>query len=72
MRYVSTLGERDHPLTRREMHYIECAVVTGTATVASTRELAAVAWCGRRELSVRIPEGVFEPVQRRLASVLQP
>ena len=72
VRFLAALGQRDHPVTGRRMHYVECAVLAGTATVASARELDAVAWCGRMELVERIPDGVFDPVQRRLDSVLRP
>ncbi|WP_433169654.1 NUDIX hydrolase [Kribbella sp. CA-247076] len=72
VRYVSTLGEREHPATGRLMHYVECAVVSGNATIASPEELDAIAWCSRGELAVRVPEGVFDPVQRRLDSALRP
>jgi 8-oxo-dGTP diphosphatase len=68
---ASILGERDHPTTGRRMHYVECAVLAGTATVASARELDAVAWCGQQELAERIPDGVFDPVQRRLDAILR-
>lgn len=37
VRYVDTLGERDHPVTGRRMYYVECAVESGIATVASIR-----------------------------------
>ena len=54
------------------MHYVECAVVGGTAKVVDVDELDAVAWCGQSELVERIPEGVFDPVQSRLDVVLRP
>ncbi|MFC9692235.1 NUDIX hydrolase [Kribbella sp. NPDC056951] len=70
VRAVRTLGERVHPLTGRRMHYLECALVGGTARVGDASEVDAVAWCGRAELSALIPEGVFDPVQTRLDSSL--
>ncbi|MGW6195389.1 NUDIX hydrolase [Kribbella sp. NPDC055110] len=70
VRPVKTLGERDHPMTGRRMHYVECVVVDGTARLVDADELDALAWCGQSALSEYIPEGVFEAVQNRLAAVL--
>jgi 8-oxo-dGTP diphosphatase len=72
VQYVRNLGERDHPITGRRMHYVECAVVEGTATVVDADELDAVEWCGQSALLQRIPDGVFGPVQSRLEVVLRP
>jgi 8-oxo-dGTP diphosphatase len=68
--YVSTLGEREHPVTGRRMHYVECGVIGGTAVVASPRELDAIAWCALSEIAERIPGGIYGPVQNRLDEVL--
>lgn len=64
------LGERVHPLTGRRMHYVECTLVGGTARVGDATEVDAVAWCGRTELDVLIPDGVFDLVQTRLDDAL--
>jgi 8-oxo-dGTP diphosphatase len=68
---ATTLGERVHPATGRRMYYVECRVTGGTATVASPRELDAVAWCDRGQVAERIPGGVHAPVQVRLDEVLR-
>lgn len=70
VRYVRMLGDREHPITGRRMHYVECVVVDGTARVVDADELDAVAWCGRIDLAERVPDGVFEAVQTRLDSAL--
>jgi 8-oxo-dGTP diphosphatase len=72
VRSVSALGERDHPITGRRMHYVECAVVEGVAEVVAVDEVDVVEWCGRSALLERIPDGVFGPVQARLDVVLRP
>ncbi|MFD7158880.1 NUDIX hydrolase [Kribbella sp. NPDC059898] len=68
--YVALLGERDHPANGRRMYYAECRVIGGVASVASPRELDAVAWCDWREVADRIPGGIYGPVQVRLDAVL--
>jgi 8-oxo-dGTP diphosphatase len=71
VRNIGSLGARVHPATGRRMDYIECAVVDGSARVASPDEIDAVAWCSRAELAERIPDGVFDPVQRHLDAILR-
>lgn len=58
----TVIGERTHPATGRQMHYIACEFIAGTATVADPDELDAIAWCDQVELAARIPTGLFEPV----------
>ena len=64
------LGERVHPATRRRMTYVACSVVSGDAHVADTDELAEVEWCGRADITQRVPDGFYEPVQAYLEEAL--
>jgi len=66
VRPIVSLGQRVHPATKRNMIYVACEIVGGTARVADTEELAEVAWCSREELPTYVPHGVWEPVQRYL------
>lgn len=64
------LGERVHPKTQRLMSYTACDVVSGTAYVADTEELAELAWCAHSEILEYVPYGLFESVQAYLDAVL--
>lgn len=66
----SRLGERVHPTTKRQMVYVACQVVSGTAELKDHEELTAIAWCDRDELAERVPSGIFEPVQEYLNRTL--
>lgn len=68
---VKTLGERIHPSTGRRMVYVVCEVISGTAYVADTEELAEVEWCGRARVSKLVPFPFFPPVQEYLDSHLR-
>jgi 8-oxo-dGTP diphosphatase len=68
---VTTLGERIHPATGRRMVYVVCEVISGTAYVADTEELAEVEWCGRARVSKLVPFPFFPPVQEYLDSHLR-
>ncbi|MFK0194244.1 NUDIX hydrolase [Kitasatospora sp. NPDC090308] len=57
------LGERVHPKTGRQMSYTACEVVSGTATVVDTDELAELAWITHEQIAEFVPYGLFEPVQ---------
>ncbi len=70
MTAVKLLGERVHPKTQRLMSYTACDVVSGTADVADTEELAELAWCAHSEIPEYVPYGLFEPVQAYLDVVL--
>ncbi|WP_254709311.1 NUDIX hydrolase [Streptomyces lunaelactis] len=63
---VRSLGERVHPKSGRLMSYTACEVVSGTAHVADTEELAELAWCAHSEIPGYVPYGLFEPVQEYL------
>jgi 8-oxo-dGTP diphosphatase len=63
---VGGLGERIHPDTGRMMLYIACEILDGTAHVASTDEVAEVAWCDRLSLSTYVPYPLYGPVQEYL------
>lgn len=63
---VKLLGERVHPKTQRLMSYTACDVVSGTACVADTEELAELAWCAHSEIPEYVPYGLYEPVQAYL------
>lgn len=59
---VVLIGERQHPATGRHMLYVGCESATDTASLADTDELAELAWCDDRDLTAKIPIGLFEPV----------
>ncbi|MEU5015350.1 NUDIX hydrolase [Streptomyces sp. NPDC021749] len=67
---VKLLGERVHPATRRLMSYTACEVVSGTAHVADTEELAELAWVPHGEIPEYVPYGLFGPVQEYLDTTL--
>ena len=64
------LGARVHPVTGKALVYVACAVVSGTARVASPREVAEVAWCGPGDLDERVPSGFASEVTAYLATRL--
>ncbi|GAA1555032.1 NUDIX hydrolase [Streptomyces globosus] len=68
---VARLGERVHPITRRQVSYTVCELVGGTAHVADADEIAEVVWVTLLEISQYIPYGLFEPVQQHLDVVLR-
>ncbi|MEU6538081.1 NUDIX hydrolase [Streptomyces sp. NPDC047000] len=67
---VRPLGGRVHPMTGRLMSYTACEVLSGTAHVADTEELAACAWVAHDEIPHYVPYGLFEPVQEYLDTAL--
>ncbi|MGW6913421.1 NUDIX hydrolase [Kitasatospora sp. NPDC054939] len=67
---LKVLGERVHPETGRWMSYTACEIVSGTACVADTRELDALAWVALTEIPEYVPYGLFEPVQAYLDAAL--
>jgi 8-oxo-dGTP pyrophosphatase MutT (NUDIX family) len=66
------LGERIHPATGRQMAYVACDKVSGTAAVVDQDELDALAWCTRSELAERVPHPLFPAVQEYLDQALIP
>lgn len=72
MAAVGRLGERIHPITGRQVSYTACEVVGGTAHVADSDEIGAVAWVALSEIPRYIPYGLFKPVQRHLEVALRP
>ena len=66
------LGERVHPATGRQMIYVACETVSGTAAVVDQEELDAIAWCTQSELAVRVPHALFPAVQAYLDESLAP
>lgn len=66
----SVLGQRVHPMTGREIHYIACRPVGGQAVVASADEVAGLAWATHGELPQYVPHGLFGPVQNYLDGAL--
>jgi 8-oxo-dGTP diphosphatase len=64
------LGERVHPNTGRRMGYVACDVKSGTAYVADTEELAAVAWVTPDQFSEYVPYGFAPMVQDFLTATL--
>jgi len=71
VRAVELLGERVHPKTGRQMSYTACEVVSGTATVVDTEELAELAWITHEQITEFVPYGLFEPVQAYLDTELR-
>lgn len=59
---IALIGERQHPVTGRNMVYVGCAADTDTARLVDVDELAELAWCDGAALAERIPDGLFEPV----------
>jgi 8-oxo-dGTP diphosphatase len=64
------LGTRVHPVTGKALAYAACHVTSGTAVVASPREIAEVAWCGPGDLDERVPSGFAAPVTAYLGARL--
>ncbi|MFB6535406.1 NUDIX hydrolase [Streptomyces noursei] len=67
---VELLGERVHPATSRLMSYTACEVLSGTAHVADTEELAELAWVAHDQIPEYVPYGLFGPVQEYLDAAL--
>jgi 8-oxo-dGTP diphosphatase len=66
----SVLGQRVHPMTGREIHYIACRPVGGETVIASPDEVAGVVWAAHDEIPQYVPYGLFEPVQDYLDTAL--
>ncbi|MFD8258719.1 NUDIX hydrolase [Streptomyces griseoluteus] len=66
----SVLGQRVHPMTGREIHYITCRPVAGEAVIASADEVASLAWAAHGEIPQYVPYGLFKPVQDYLDAAL--
>jgi 8-oxo-dGTP diphosphatase len=64
------LGSRVHPATHREMHYVACDVIAGTARIGDPEEHDAVEWVPIGELGEYVPFGFFGPVQEHLDAAL--
>ncbi|MGW1281630.1 NUDIX hydrolase [Streptomyces tsukubensis] len=62
---IKRIGAASHHITGRYLIYIACALVSGTATPASPREVVDVAWVPTRFVDVTVP-GIYEPVRRYL------
>ncbi|MFF3356765.1 NUDIX hydrolase [Streptomyces sp. NPDC002917] len=67
---LKSLGERVHPKTGRRISYAACTVMSGTALVADTDELAELAWVAIGDVPAFVPYGLFEPVQMYLDGAL--
>ncbi|MFE4824069.1 NUDIX hydrolase [Streptomyces sp. NPDC056704] len=63
---VQELGERVHPDTGRNIAYVACTVLAGTARAASPREVSAVAWVAPDEIPQYVSQGLYPPVQAYL------
>lgn len=64
------LGDRVHPSTKRQMFYVEADAIAGTAYVADTEELDAVAWVKSSEITEYVPYPFWGPVQEHLNAAL--
>ena len=71
VRATSRLGSRLHPATGRNMVYVACEVVDGTAHVAAEDEVVEVAWCDRAALAAKVPFPFHGPVQDHLDASLR-
>jgi 8-oxo-dGTP pyrophosphatase MutT (NUDIX family) len=69
---VSLLGERVHPVTGWSVAYVACRLVSDSAHVASSREVAEVRWVRLGEIPELVPGGLFGPVQAYLDETLSP
>lgn len=67
---LEVLGSRVHPATKREMHYVACYVLGGTARVGDPEEHDAVEWVPISDLGDYVPHGFFGPVQDHLNATL--
>jgi 8-oxo-dGTP diphosphatase len=67
---VRVLGERVHPATRRQMAYVACEPISGTAQLVDEEELDALTWCTKAELSEWVPQPLFSAVQDYLDQAL--
>jgi 8-oxo-dGTP diphosphatase len=67
---IRVLGERVHPATRRQMAYVACEPISGTAELVDEEELDALAWCTKAELDERVPQPLFSAVQDHLEQML--
>lgn len=67
---IRLLGERVHPKTGRRMAYVACNIVSGTAYVADTDELADLAWVRPERFADYVPYGFAQVVQDYLDSAL--
>jgi 8-oxo-dGTP diphosphatase len=64
---IENLGRRVHPMTNRDMVYIACRVVGGTARAASPDEVAEVHWADLGTVRQRLQAlGIFPPVAEYL------
>ncbi|MEV0622288.1 NUDIX domain-containing protein [Nonomuraea sp. NPDC050404] len=60
---IKHLGERIHPDTGRNLAYIACQMVAGTAHAASADEIADVEWCNRTRVAELVTSPLYRPVQ---------
>lgn len=71
VRAVKRLGDRVHPATGRNMAYVACEVVSGTAHVGDPEDLAEVGWCDSATLAEYVPHPLFGPVADYLSGTLR-
>lgn len=64
------LGQRVHPMTGCEIHYIACRPVGGETVIASPDEVAGLVWATHDEIPQYVPYRLFEPVQDYLDTAL--
>lgn len=62
------LGERIHPNTGRRMAYVACEIISGTAHLTDTDELADLKWAEPHEFKDYVPYGFAPDVEEYLAS----
>ncbi|WP_313750822.1 NUDIX hydrolase [Streptomyces parvus] len=64
------LGQRVHPMTGWEIHYVACRRSGGEAGIASPDEVADLAWVAHGEIPHYVPYGLFKPVRDYLDEAL--
>ncbi|MFB6679234.1 NUDIX hydrolase [Streptomyces sp. NPDC056390] len=69
---LGVIGEREHPVTGRQVVYVACRWMSGTPWAASPREVAEALWVPLEAVSERIPGGVYPPVWEWLSGAALP
>lgn len=60
------LGERQHPQTKQQIHYWQCAYIEGIPALTEPEKFNAVMWMNATDAIPLLGKDVFEPVKERL------
>ena len=60
------LGQRIHPVTEKEMHYVLCDYVSGEESVKDSEELDMVEWALPQKIFKVVTSTIFQPVKEWL------